>query len=79
MVRGTYFRGTMSGMTDPSPMNGIDYSPKAPTNNYIKQLPCTRKFSLAWPDPIFAQGHYRFQYKGQAQKGSGSVYTTHAY
>ena len=24
--------------------------------------------SLAWPDPIFVQGHYRFQYKRPAQK-----------
>ena len=25
--------------------------------------------SLAWPDPIFAQGRYRFQYKRPARKG----------
>ena len=28
------------------------------------------KANLVWPDHIFAQGHYRFQYKLPAQKGS---------
>ena len=30
--------------------------------------------SLAWPDPIFAQGRYRFQYKRPVRKGSGLVH-----
>ena len=30
--------------------------------------------SLTSPDPIFAQGHYCFQYKRPAQKESGLVH-----
>ena len=32
------------------------------------------KSSLAWPDPIFAQGRHRLQYKRPARKGSGPVH-----
>ena len=31
-------------------------------------------YNLTWPDPIFAQGRYRFQYKRPTRKGSGLVH-----
>ena len=32
------------------------------------------RISLAWPDPLFAQGRYRLQYKRPARIGSGTVH-----
>ena len=38
-------------------------------SKFVKYVP-----SLAWPDTIYAQGHYRLQYKRPARKGSGPVH-----
>ena len=34
--------------------------------------------SLVWPDSIFTLGHYHFQYKRPAQKGSGRIYRVYS-
>ena len=40
---------------------------------YIDHQFNTETYSFAWPDPIFVQGRYRFQYKHPMRKGFGIV------
>ena len=43
---------------------GDPLSTRVPTFRSVLPLYCSTAYhSLVWPDPIFAQGHYRFHYK----------------